>query len=241
VIEAQGLAKRFGPVQAVADVSFIARDGLITGLVGPNGAGKSTTLRMLYTLLRPDAGTALVDGHDVRTSPDAARRRLGVLSHNAGIYPLLTARENILYFGELQGMARAERERRADELIALLEMQEFADRRAKGYSQGQRVKTALARALVHEPRNVILDEPTNGLDVMAVRTLRALLRRLRAAGHCVLFSSHVMQEVAGLCDEIVVIAHGRVVAAGTAASLLERTGGASLEESFVVLVEDGRA
>ncbi len=241
MIEAHGLAKRFGVVQAVSDVSFTARDGLITGLVGPNGAGKSTTLRMLYTLLRPDAGTALVDGHDVRTDPEAARRRLGVLSHNAGLYPSLTARENILYFGELQGMARAERERRADELIELLEMQEFADRRAKGYSQGQRLKTALARALVHEPRNVVLDEPTNGLDVMAVRNLRALLLRLRAAGHCVLFSSHVMQEVAGLCDEIVVIAHGRVVAAGTAAALLEQTASASLEEAFVVLVEDGRA
>lgn len=241
MIEAHKLAKRFGAVQAVSDVSFTARDGLITGLVGPNGAGKSTTLRMLYTLLRPDAGTALVDGHDVRTDPEAARRRLGVLSHNAGLYPSLTARENILYFGELQGMARAECERRADELIDLLEMQEFADRRAKGYSQGQRLKTALARALVHEPRNVVLDEPTNGLDVMAVRNLRALLLRLRAAGHCVLFSSHVMQEVAGLCDEIVVIAHGRVVAAGTAAALLEQTAAASLEEAFVVLVEDGRA
>jgi sodium transport system ATP-binding protein len=196
---------------------------------------------MLYTLLRPDAGTALIDGHDVSADPGAARRRLGVLSHNAGIYPLLTARENILYFGELQGMRRAERERRADELIELLEMQEFAGRRAKGCSQGQKLKTALARALVHEPRNVVLDEPTNGLDVMAVRNLRALLLRLRDAGHCVLFSSHVMQEVAGLCDEIVVIAHGRVVAAGTSAALLEQTAAPSLEDAFVTLVEGGRA
>jgi sodium transport system ATP-binding protein len=241
VIEARALGKRFGAVQAVADVSFVARDGLITGLLGPNGAGKSTTLRMLYTLLRPDAGTALIDGHDVSADPEVARRRLGVLSHNAGIYPLLSARENILYFGELQGMRRADRERRADELIELLEMHEFADRRAKGFSQGQRLKTALARALVHEPRNVILDEPTNGLDVMAVRNLRALLLRLRQAGHCVLFSSHVMQEVAGLCDEIVVIAHGRAVAAGTSAVLLERTAASSLEDAFVRLVEGGRA
>jgi sodium transport system ATP-binding protein len=237
MIEARGLAKRFGDVQAVEDVSFSAADGRITGLLGPNGAGKSTTLRMLYTLLRPDAGDARIDGLDVARDAEAVRRRLGVLSHNAGIYPLLTARENILYFGELHGMPRAARERRADELIELLEMGEFAARRAKGFSQGQKLKTALARALVHEPRNVILDEPTNGLDVMAVRNLRSLLLRLRAAGHCVLFSSHVMQEVAGLCDEIVVIAHGRVVAAGTADALLAKTAAASLEDAFVRLVD----
>jgi sodium transport system ATP-binding protein len=237
VIEARGLVKRFGKVEAVRSVSFTAPDGRITGLLGPNGAGKSTTLRMLYTLLAPDSGSARIDDIDVAADPDAARRRLGVLSHNAGIYPLLTARENILYFAELHGMARAARERRADELIELLEMREFAGRRAKGFSQGQKLKTALARALVHEPRNVILDEPTNGLDVMAVRNLRALLQRLRDAGHCVLFSSHVMQEVAGLCDEIVVIADGRVVAAGTADQLRTAAGAASLEDAFVHLVE----
>jgi sodium transport system ATP-binding protein len=237
VIEARGLVKRFGKVEAVRNVSFTAPDGCITGLLGPNGAGKSTTLRMLYTLLAPDSGSARIDDIDVAADPDAARRRLGVLSHNAGIYPLLTARENILYFAELHGMARGARERRADELIELLEMRDFADRRAKGFSQGQKLKTALARALVHEPRNVILDEPTNGLDVMAVRNLRALLQRLRDAGHCVLFSSHVMQEVAGLCDEIVVIADGRVVAAGTADQLRAASGAASLEDAFVHLVE----
>ncbi len=237
MIEARGLVKRFGKVEAVRNVSFTAPDGRITGLLGPNGAGKSTTLRMLYTLLTPDSGSARIDDIDVAADPDAARRRLGVLSHNAGIYPLLTARENILYFGELHGMTRAERERRADELIELLEMRDFANRRAKGFSQGQKLKTALARALVHEPRNVILDEPTNGLDVMAVRNLRALLQRLRDAGHCVLFSSHVMQEVAGLCDEIVVIADGRVVAAGTADQLRAASGAASLEDAFVHLVE----
>jgi sodium transport system ATP-binding protein len=237
VIEARGLVKRFGKVEAVRSVSFTAPDGRITGLLGPNGAGKSTTLRMLYTLLAPDSGSARIDDIDVAADPDGARRRLGVLSHNAGIYPLLTARENILYFAELHGMARAARERRADELIELLEMREFAGRRAKGFSQGQKLKTALARALVHEPRNVILDEPTNGLDVMAVRNLRALLQRLRDAGHCVLFSSHVMQEVAGLCDEIVVIADGRVVAAGTADQLRTAAGAASLEDAFVHLVE----
>lgn len=241
MIEARALAKRFGAVQAVDGVSFVARDGLITGLLGPNGAGKSTTLRMLYTLLRPDAGTAVVDGHDAVADPEAVRRRLGVLPHGAGVYPLLTARENIRYFGELQGLSRAARTRRADELVERLAMQEFADRPAKGYSQGQKLKTALARALVHAPRNLILDEPTNGLDVMAVRQLRALLRQLRDAGHCVLFSSHVMQEVEGLCDEIVVIAHGRVVASGTAVALLERAGADSLEDAFVALVGGARA
>jgi sodium transport system ATP-binding protein len=236
MIEARELAKRFGSVEAVRGVSFTARDGRITGLLGPNGAGKSTTLRMLYTLLTPDSGSARIDDIDVAVDPDGARRRLGVLSHNAGIYPLLTARENILYFGELHGMPRAARERRADELIELLEMRDFANRRAKGFSQGQKLKTALARALIHEPRNVILDEPTNGLDVMAVRNLRALLRRLRAAGHCVLFSSHVMQEVAGLCDDIVVIAGGAVVAAGSADELRATAGAESLEDAFVHLV-----
>jgi sodium transport system ATP-binding protein len=239
MIEARGLAKRFGAVQAVRDVSFCAADGRITGLLGPNGAGKSSTLRMLCTVLRPDAGAALIDGHDVAADPTAARRRIGVLSHAAGLYPHLTGRENILYFGELYGIARAERERRADELIVLLDLGDCAARRAKGFSQGQRLKTALARALVHAPRNLVLDEPTNGLDVMAVRSLRALLLKLRAAGVCVLFSSHVMQEVTALCDDIVVIAHGSVVAAGTPQQILEQSGEAGLEDAFVRLIGSG--
>ncbi len=239
MIRAQGLAKHFGPVTAVRAVSLAAQDGRITGLLGPNGAGKSTTLRILSTLLHPDAGGAWVDEIDALREPLAARRHIGVLPHGAGIYPNLTARENVLYFGELQGLARDLRERRTEELIEALEMREFADRRARGFSQGQRLKTALARALVHSPRNVLLDEPTNGLDVMAVRTLRRLLQQLRAAGHCVLFSSHVMQEVAALCDEVIVIAHGSVVAQGTPEALRERTGERSLEDAFVQLVGTG--
>lgn len=236
MIEARTLRKNFGAVSAVRDVSLRAADGCITGLLGPNGAGKSTTLRMLCTVLRPDHGEALIDGIDAQREPLAARRRIGVLTHSAGVYPNLNARENILYYGELQGMPRAERERRADELIELLEMREFALRRARGYSQGQRVKTALARALVHSPRNLLLDEPTNGLDVMAVRNLRQLLLRLRAQGHCILFSSHVMQEVASLCEQVVVIAHGTVVASGTLDEVRTRAGDASLEEAFVRLI-----
>jgi len=236
VIEATRLSKRFGAVIAVQEVSLRAEDGRITGLLGPNGAGKSTTLRMLYTVLRPDSGEATLDGVSVTAQPLEARRRMGVLPHGSGIYAQLTARENIAYFGKLQGLAREERERRADEIIELLEMQSFAGRRAQGFSQGQRLKTALARALVHRPRNVLLDEPTIGLDVMAVRNLRGLLQRLRQAGHCVLFSSHVMQEVAALCDEVVVIAHGKVVASGTLDAIRSRTGHADLEEAFVELV-----
>jgi sodium transport system ATP-binding protein len=236
MIEAHHLAKRFGAVQAVREVSFVAPDGRITGLLGPNGAGKSTSLRMLCTVIRPDSGEARIDGIDVAADPLAARRRIGVLSHAAGLYPHLTGRENILYFGELHGLSRPDRERRADALIEMLDMGDCAARRAKGFSQGQRLKTALARALVHSPRNVVLDEPTNGLDVMAVRSLRQLLARLRDEGHCVLFSSHVMQEVAALCDEVVVIAHGAVVAAGTPASLLERSGQGGLEDAFVALI-----
>ena len=236
MIEATHLYKHFGAVTAVRDVSLRAADGRVTGLLGPNGAGKSTTLRMLYTVLRPDAGDALIDGHSAVHTPLAAARRLGVLVHGAGIYPNLSARENILYFGALHGLARAAARARAAELIGLLEMEEFADRRAKGFSQGERVKTALARALVHRPRNLVLDEPTNGLDVMAVRALRRLLGSLRDAGHCVLFSSHVMQEVSALCDEVVVIAHGTVLASGTLEAIRTRTGTAGLEEAFVALV-----
>jgi sodium transport system ATP-binding protein len=237
-LEARGLVKSFGKVAAVRDVSFSARDGQITGLLGPNGAGKSTTLRMLYTVLKPDAGDALIDGSSVVGDPLAARRAIGVLSHGAGVYNNLTARENILYFGELHGLTRESRESRAAELIEQLDMGDFADRLAKGFSQGQKLKTALARALVHRPRNVLLDEPTNGLDVMAVRNLRKLLGQLRDAGHCVLFSSHVMQEVEQLCDEVVVIAGGQVVAAGALADIRARSGNLRLEDAFVSLTGD---
>ena len=236
MIEAQQLSKHFGPVVAVRTVSFRAADGRITGLLGPNGAGKSTTLRMLYTVLRPDSGDALIDGLSAVRSPVAAARRLGVLPHGGGVYANLSARENIVYFARLHGMPRRAAGARAAHLISELGLQSFADRAARGLSQGERVRTALARALVHEPRNLLLDEPTNGLDVMAVRALRALLQSLRDAGHCVLFSSHVMQEVSALCDEVVVIAQGQVRAAGTPAEIRAATGEATLEEAFVRLI-----
>ena len=223
-------------VVAVDDVGFEARDGEITGLLGPNGAGKTTTLRMLYTLMQPESGRVLVDDRDVAVDPEYARRALGVLPDARGVYRRLTARENIRYFGELHGMAPALIDARIRALASALQMDDFLDRQTEGFSQGQRTKTAIARALVHDPRNAILDEPTNGLDVMTTRGLRDFLRQLRGEGRCVIFSSHIMQEVAALCDRIVVIAHGRVVAQGTADDLRQRTGQSSLEDAFVTLI-----
>jgi len=239
VIRLESLAKRFGPVEAVREVSLEAADARVTALLGPNGAGKSTTLRLLYGVLTPDRGRALVDGLDVATERRAALARLGVLPHNAGVYPLLTARENIRYFGTLHGMAGRALERRIDELAELLDLGALLARRTKGFSQGERLKVALARALVHSPANVVLDEPTNGLDVLATRNLRDLIRRLRDAGHCLLFSSHVMQEVSALCDEIVIVAHGRVVARGTPEALRAQVPGGSLEDAFVAALGTG--
>ena len=241
MIVLESLAKRFGGVEAVRDVSLTARDGCVTGLLGPNGAGKSTTLRLLYGVLKPDRGRALVDGIDVARERRAALATVGVLPHNAGIYPHLTGRENIRYFGALQGLADAALEQRVAELCTLLDLDAIAGRRAKGYSQGERLKVALARALVHNPRNLVLDEPTNGLDVLATRGLREVIRRLRNAGHCVLFSSHVMQEVAALCDEIVIVAGGLSVAHGTPAELQARVASGSLEDAFVAALEIGAA
>ena len=237
MIEARNLHKTFaskaGPVVAVDDVSFVAGDGQITGLLGPNGAGKTTTLRMLYTLMKPEPGQVRVDGFDSVRDAEAVRRRLGVLPDARGVYKRLTARENIAYFGRLQQMREDEITRRIALLSAALEMDDFLDRRSEGFSQGQRTKTAIARALVHDPKNVILDEPTNGLDVMTTRGLREFLRRLRGEGRCVIFSSHIMQEVAALCDRIVVIARGRVVAQGSADELRAQTGQDNLEDAFV--------
>ena len=233
MIEVRDLHKAFGKVKAVDGVSFRAADGQITGLLGPNGAGKTTSLRMLYTLMKPDSGQVLVDGIDANLDPQAVRRRLGVLPDSRGLYKRLTSRENIRYFGRLHGLDDALIAQRIEALATALEMGDIIDRRTEGFSQGQRVKTAIARALVHEPRNVILDEPTNGLDVMATRAMRRFLHQLRDQGRCVLFSSHIMQEVAALCDRIVIIARGQVVAEGTPDELREQTGESNLEDAFV--------
>ena len=223
------------PVVAVDDVGFTARDGEITGLLGPNGAGKTTTLRMLYTLMKPESGRVLIDGMDVAAEAEAVRRVLGVLPDARGVYKRLTARENIRYFGELHGLSPELIAQRTKVLSDALQMDDFLDRQTEGFSQGQRTKTAIARALVHDPRNVILDEPTNGLDVMTTRGLRTFLKQLRDEGRCVIFSSHIMQEVAALCDRIVVIANGKVAATGTADELRALSGQDSLEDAFVQL------
>ena len=236
MIEIKNLHKAFGKVIAVDDVSFQARDGEITGLLGPNGAGKTTTLRCLYTLMAPNKGQILVDGIDASADPRAVRRQLGVLPDARGLYKRLTARENIAYFGQLHGLDDATIRSRTEAAITGLDMRDIIDRRTEGFSQGQRVKTAIARALIHDPKNVILDEPTNGLDVMATRSMREFLKRLKAEGRCVLFSSHIMQEVAALCDRIVVIAKGRVVADESPQALRDQTGEANLEDAFVKLI-----
>ena len=236
MIEVKDLHKAFGDVRAVNGVSFTARDGEITGLLGPNGAGKTTTLRMLYTLMKPDSGSVLVDGNDAYVDALAVRRRLGVLPDARGLYKRLTAAENIDYFGRLHGMPDDLLRSRREALIDALDMRDIAQRRTEGFSQGQRVKTAIARAMVHDPRNVLLDEPTNGLDVMATRAMRRFMNQLKDEGRCVLFSSHIMQEVAALCDRIVVIARGRVVADETPSELLAQTGESTLEDAFVKII-----
>ncbi|MEO8344353.1 MAG: ATP-binding cassette domain-containing protein [Betaproteobacteria bacterium] len=244
MIVIDGVSKAFGQraaiqVPAVREVSFAARDGEITGLLGPNGAGKTTLLRMLATLIVPDAGSASIGGLDVVRNRYAVRASIGVLSDARGLYPRLTMRENIRYYGTLHGMSGPALEARIDALVHTLGLDAMADRRTSGFSQGEKMKVAIARALVHDPDTVLLDEPTNGLDIMSVRALREQLRQLRDQGKCLLFSSHVMQEVAALCDRIVILGAGRVVAEGTAAQLIAQAGAATLEDAFVSLLGTG--
>ncbi len=235
----QGRGRKAKVISAVQGLSFLAADGCITGLLGPNGAGKTTTLRMVAALVEPDSGRITVDGIDVATQPRQALARMGVLSDARGLYPRLTARENIVYYGRLQGMAANAASARAEGLAEMLEMKPLLDRRTEGFSQGERMKTALARALVHDPSHIILDEPTNGLDVLATRSLRQALRRLRDEQRkCIIFSTHIMQEVERLCDQVVVVSHGRTVAQGTVAELMQRTGDSDFEACFVHLAFD---
>jgi len=236
MIEAHGLRKTFANFTAVDEVSFLARDGEVTGLLGPNGAGKTTSMRMIYGLARPDSGRVLIDGQDCTTNPVEVARRLGVVPDTRGLYPRLTSREHLRYFGELQNLSGLELERRMDELIEWLGMEQIADRRVQGFSQGERVKVALARALVHGPQNILMDEPSNGLDVMSTRALRALVLHLKEQGKCVLFSTHIMQEVTAICDRVIVIGKGRVVASGTTEEIIHMTGQPTLEDAFVDLI-----
>lgn len=237
MIQVEHISKQFGKIDALKDVSFTLNDGEITGLLGVNGAGKTTLMRLIYGLLQPSSGRILVDGVEVAQQPDRARQRLGVLPDDTGLYKRLTARENIRYFGELHHLSPASLTESCEELIELLGMHNIADRRAEGFSLGERMKTALARAIVHQPQHIMLDEPTNGLDVITTRAVRRMLVALRDQGRCVLFSSHLMHEVTGLCDRIIVIAQGRIVADGSVAAVIEQTQTTSLEEAFIYLSE----
>ena len=239
MIEIRSLYKAFGAVKAVNGLDLVSRDGAITGLIGPNGAGKTTTFRTVYGLLKPDSGHARVDGFDTYTQRLDAQRRLGVLPDVRGLYPRLTAREHVRYYGRLHGLGGKALEMRIDALIERLGMTDFADRRAKGFSRGQELKVALARALVHEPRNLILDEPTNGLDVMSSRSVRDLIRDMRDAGHCILISSHIMAEVSALCDELSFVSGGTIITSGTPQELRDRTGAQDLEDVFVRAIAPG--
>lgn len=235
MIEARDIVKHYGDVKAVDGVSFVCPNGQVTGLLGPNGAGKTTTLRMICGLIRPMRGTVIVDGHDVTKDPSSVRRSLGVQTDSGGVYPRLTPREHFRYYGGFYGLSGNELERRIDEIIEILGMDEFADRRAQGFSRGQRQKVILGRALVHNPNNIIMDEPTSGLDVMAVRETRSMIRTLSDEGHCVLFTTHYMDEAARLCDKIAIIIRGRIAAFGSPQQLMEKTGRDSLEDAFVQL------
>ena len=236
MIKVSNLHKSFGKVKAVRGISFEVPDGEITGLLGPNGAGKTTTLRMLYSLLPPDEGEIRIDGLDPTTDAMAIKRTLGVVPDSRGLYTRMSARENIVYYGKLHGMSRKDINSRLEELVDTLDMNDFIDRRTEGFSQGQRVKVAIARAMVHKPQTVLLDEPSNGLDVMSTRALRRYILSLKNAGHSVVLSTHIMQEVAALCDRIIIIAKGRIAADGTAEELLQKSGCDTLEDAFVSLI-----
>jgi sodium transport system ATP-binding protein len=236
MIEAHEVRKQFGAVQALGGVSFTARDGQITALLGPNGAGKTTLLRTLVGMLKRDHGSIAVDGVDPERDPLAVRANIGFLTDQFGLYERLSTHEYLTYFGELNGMAAAHLKLRIDEVAQMLSMDDILHRRSKGFSQGQRIKVALARALLHRPRHLLLDEPTRGLDVMSTRAVRQALSALRAEGCCVIMATHVMQEVSHLCDDVIVIAKGHTVAQGSPRELCQRTGIASLEDAFVSLV-----
>jgi sodium transport system ATP-binding protein len=236
MIKVEALTKTYGKVVAAQEVSFIAANAAITTLLGANGSGKSTTLRSICGLVKPDSGDAFVDGISILKNPKAVLNRLGVFPDQFGLYTRMTAREHLIYFARFHGLRGKALTRAIDRVVGLLRMEDFISRRTRGFSQGQRMKVALARAMIHEPPNLILDEPTRGLDVMSIRLLRETLRELRSEGVCILLSSHVMAEVHELSDEIVALSGGRVAATGTPGELIARTGAANLEDAFVSIV-----
>jgi len=238
MIEVRDLRKYYGDdeeIKAVDGISFTCPDGQITGLLGPNGAGKTTTLRLIAGLIKPKTGTVIVDGHDVTRDARAVRRALGVQSEISGVYPRLSPREQFRYYGRFYGLKGKALEERVQAIIDELKMNDIADRRAEGFSRGQRQKIILGRALIHDPPNIIMDEPTSGLDVMAVRDTRNTICILKEQGRCVLFSTHYMDEAERLCDHIAIIVEGKIVAFGIPAELMEQAGKDNLEDAFVTL------
>jgi sodium transport system ATP-binding protein len=241
MIETRGLCKVFqdkkrGAIRAVDNVSFICKPGQIYGLLGANGAGKTTTLRMLATILEPTDGTAVVCGHDVIDEPEQVRANVGFLSTATALYPRLTSREMVEYFGRLNGLDESTLKKRVDEIFSRLDMNSFRDRRCDKLSTGMKQKTSIARTLVHDPQVMIFDEPTLGLDIMTARTIIEFIRECRQRGKTVIFSTHVMSEVEKLCDVIGIIQSGKLLAEGSLAELRERYRQNDLEEIFVQVV-----
>jgi sodium transport system ATP-binding protein len=241
MIDVEGLAKHFNGVRAVDGVTFAAREGEVLGLLGPNGAGKTTTLRLLATVLRPTAGSAKVGGYDLLTDPAAVRATVGVLPEYWGLYGRLTPREHLRYFGRLHGLAGESLEKRIEEVVALLEIEGYADRRCEPFSKGMKQKVALGRALIHNPHHLLLDEPTAGLDVMSVRSVRDLIARFREEGRCLILSTHILGEAERLCTRLAIIQRGRIIACGSPEELVRQTGEASLEGAFVQLLGEEAA
>lgn len=238
LVQALNLVKNFrdrkrGQIKAIRDVSFDARAGEIFGMLGPNGAGKTTTLRILATILKPSSGIATIAGFDVLKDSDEARRSLGFLSNDTGLYDRLSAREMIAYFGRLYGLNNDYIERRLEELSNLLDMSEFYHRRCGKLSSGQKQKVSISRTIIHDPPVLILDEPTTGLDVLASRSIVSFIRTARDQGKCVILSTHIMGEAERLCDRIGIIHAGKMAAIGTRDELFDRFKTEELETVFL--------
>jgi sodium transport system ATP-binding protein len=234
MVEVTDLHMHFGALRALTGVSFVAPDGAITGLLGENGAGKTTTMNIVSGLHQPARGAIVIDGADASVPADR-RQHVGALLDQKGLYTRLTARENVAYFGALRGFSGSELSTRVQRALTVVGLEREAERRTEGFSQGERMKVALARAIVHTPKHLLLDEPTNGLDIPSARGFKAALKRMRDEGICIVLSSHIIQDVMALCDRVVVISKGRTVAQGDPVSVCNTARCSTLEDAFMVL------